>query len=210
MNRYLSASQAADLLGVSKATLYAYVSRGLIRSEEIGVSSRARRYLAEDVRKLKERKEYRRNPAQVAQNALHWGTPLLDSALTLITDEGLYYRGRDVLALERTASLEQVAALIWTGEIEQAAPLFATRPDTSALLARIDPNLTPIQRVTVALTLADDLAGYDLRPEAVAHTGARILARMAAALTMQPLESGSLADQLARAWRPDDPRVVRL
>ena len=78
MTRYLSASQAADLLGVSKATLYAYVSRGLIRSEEIGASSRARRYLAEDVRRLKARKTYRRNPAQVAQDALHWGSPLLE------------------------------------------------------------------------------------------------------------------------------------
>ena len=60
-------------------------------------TSRARRYLAEDVQKLRERKEYRRNPAQVAQDALHWGTPVLDSALTLITDTGLYYHWRDAL-----------------------------------------------------------------------------------------------------------------
>ena len=97
MKRYLSASEAAEMLGVSKATLYAYVSRGLIRSHESGLSSRERRYLAEDVYKLRERKQYRRNPAQDAQDALYWGTPVLGLALTLITDTGLYYRGRDTL-----------------------------------------------------------------------------------------------------------------
>ena len=59
--RTMSADEAAESLGVSKATLYAYVSRGLIRSEEVGMQSRARRYLAEDVNKLKARKEYRRS-----------------------------------------------------------------------------------------------------------------------------------------------------
>lgn len=210
MKRYLSADEAAELLGVSKATLYAYVSRGLIRSEE--TSSRSRRYLAEDVRKLTERKAARRDPAQVAQDALHWGTPLLDSALTLITDDGLYYRGRAALALARTATLEEVAALLWLDDPARAAELFADSGDdtsTRALLARIDMRLAPLQRMTLALTLADDLLAYDLRPESVARTGARILTLLAAALTGQPVR-GALAAHLQQAWRPADAGAARL
>ncbi|MGC2084827.1 MAG: helix-turn-helix domain-containing protein, partial [Bradyrhizobium sp.] len=52
---YLSAREAAAELAISPATLYAYVSRGLIHSEP-SVDSRSRRYRAEDVRALKERR----------------------------------------------------------------------------------------------------------------------------------------------------------
>jgi citrate synthase len=48
--RYLAAREAAEELGVSLATLYAYVSRGMIRSEAAG--GRSRRYRAQDVRRL--------------------------------------------------------------------------------------------------------------------------------------------------------------
>ncbi len=212
MKRYLTADEAADLLGVSKATLYAYVSRGLIRSEEIDANRRARRYLAEDVRKLHERKEYRRNPARAAQDALHWGTPLLDSALTLITDDHLYYRGQDAVALARSSSIEQVAALLWTGDRSQAGALFGTRVDQSASFRPLKVAQPPMQRIMLALALAtpDDLAAYDLRPDAVARTGARILRLITAALSLQPPGEEGLANQLQRAWQPDDPRVARL
>ena len=47
-NGYLSAADAARELGVNLATLYAYVSRGLIRSESEG-KARVRRYRKEDI-----------------------------------------------------------------------------------------------------------------------------------------------------------------
>ena len=49
---YLSAREASADLAISQATLYAYVSRGLIRSEP-SEDSRSHRYRAEDVRTLK-------------------------------------------------------------------------------------------------------------------------------------------------------------
>src|SRR5436190_136354 len=52
---YLSAPEASAELAISQATLYAYVSRGLIRSEP-SADSRSHRYRAEDVRTLKERR----------------------------------------------------------------------------------------------------------------------------------------------------------
>src|SRR5262245_36207035 len=81
MKKYLTATETTSILGVSAATLYAYVSRGLIRSEAIDGSSRNRRYNAEDVQKLKARKSQRKNPAEAAKLALRWGSPILESAL---------------------------------------------------------------------------------------------------------------------------------
>ena len=119
--RYLTAKEAAQELGISLPTLYAYVSRGLIRSEEADKQQRTRRYLLEDVQKLKERKEGRRNPDQMVENALHWGAPLLESAITAIAGDRFFYRGRDVLPLARQASVDEVASLIWMGDM--AAPI---------------------------------------------------------------------------------------
>ena len=48
---YLSAREASAELSISPATLYAYVSRGLVRSEP-SADSRSHRYRAEDVRSL--------------------------------------------------------------------------------------------------------------------------------------------------------------
>ncbi len=210
MPKYLSADEAADLLGISKATLYAYVSRGLVRSERGTAKQRDRRYLAEDVQKLVERKAYRRDPAQVAQDALHWGTPVLDSALTLISEDGLYYRGRSALALARTGTIEQVASLLWTGDMSQAAELFAAQPTPLAHLGSLAHDLPPIRRMMAALALADDLGGYDLRPEAVARTGARILTLLAASATMQPEGNIGTAAHLCRTWQSDASGIERL
>ncbi|MEO6572994.1 MAG: helix-turn-helix domain-containing protein, partial [Polyangiaceae bacterium] len=55
---FLTAGEAAARLGVKAATLYAYVSRGLLRSEATD-GARARRYLARDVERLLERRRMR-------------------------------------------------------------------------------------------------------------------------------------------------------
>lgn len=212
---HLTASEAAELLDISVGTLYAYVSRGLIRSETAEGDSRARRYNAEDVHKLKERKAQRQNPAVVAESALDWGTPILESALTLITEERLYYRGYDALALAQTHTLEQVAALLWLDDFEAAPALFTPAPDVRAVLARLgafsrEPSLT--QRMFMALVQGseDDLAAYDLGAKSVAQTGARILRLLAATLVNDASTEGSIVDLLQRHWFPSMPEAAPL
>ena len=68
---YLTAQEAATELGVKLPTLYAYVSRGLIRSEISGNAKRERLYSAEDVQHLKQRQEQRRDPTSAVAGALH-------------------------------------------------------------------------------------------------------------------------------------------
>src|SRR5579884_1410404 len=114
-NVWLSAAEAARRFRVTRATLYAYVSRGYIRSEATDGATRARRYSRDDVERLRRRAEERREPGTVATHAMEWGMPVLESAITLIADGRLYYRGHDAVALAETRSVADVASLIWTG-----------------------------------------------------------------------------------------------
>src|SRR5437763_12826185 len=109
--RYLTAAEAADILGISLPTLYAYVSRGLIRSEAAAGSRRDRRYRREDVDQLLARQAQRRHPEAAGEKALSWGVPVLESALTLIAGGRLYYCGQDAIELARTSTFEQTANL---------------------------------------------------------------------------------------------------
>src|SRR5437868_15233949 len=83
MVTWLSSEEAASKLGVSRATLYAYVSRGLVRSSPSPGDSRGRRYAREDVERLRNRAEERRDPQKTVERALHFGVPVLESAITL-------------------------------------------------------------------------------------------------------------------------------
>src|SRR5690349_15098864 len=115
---WLSAAEAAAALKVSRATLYAYVSRGRLRSQAVRGSSREREYSREDVDALRRRTEERRSPDKAAARALHWGMPVLQSSITLIDGDTLYYRGHDVIDLARTRSVDAVASLIWSGRFD--------------------------------------------------------------------------------------------
>ena len=212
---FLTAKEATRQLGVTPDTLYAYVSRGLIRSETLDARKRTRRYSADDVQKLKERKELRKNPAKIVQNALHWGTPIMESALTLITEDSLYYRGYDVCWLAVNRSVEEIAALLWTGSFNSAGELFAN-PNIDNLfktdLARTATSLPLIKRLSLSLTLAsvNDLAAYDLRPARVAQTGARILQRMILSATDEPKPKTNLAQMLSATFCPKDSNAQAL
>ena len=79
MVTWLSSEDAATRLGVSRATLYAYVSRGRVRSSAAPGHPRQRRYAAEDIDAIRSRGEERRDPSKVGERALHWGVPVLES-----------------------------------------------------------------------------------------------------------------------------------
>ncbi|CAN5667793.1 citrate synthase family protein [soil metagenome] len=212
---YLSAREAAEELGVSLPTLYAYVSRGMVRSEAVGGSRRSRRYHGEDVRRLRERKEQRRDPERALEGALRWGAPMLESGITLVDDGRVYYRGRDALELSRSRSIEEVAVLIWTGELpgdvsgifelddvpgELSVP--ATEPATRPVALESLQSLLPLAE-------AEDSAAYDLRPGGVSRTGARILRLMTGSI-VGGAEVGSIAETLQKGWVSDDPWARRL
>jgi len=200
---WISADEAAGRLGIRKASLYSYVSRGLVRSEADS-GGRARRYSREDVDALALKQRERKDPSAAVRGALHWGVPVLESGLSVIADGHLTYRGRDALELARTRSFEQVVSLLWTGDLEGALP---DDPAPEPACWDTVRELSPVQRFTalVALASAADLAAWDLREAAVKRTGMRILRLLfgAAAGKRKPtrIAAGtSLAGALASGW----------
>src|ERR1700716_2891007 len=104
------AREASAELAISPATLYAYVSRGLIRSEPSS-DSRSHRYRAEDVRGLKERRTP--SPEPRGLRSFDADLPVMDSAIATITEDGPIYRGVNCIDLAETDNLEHTATLLW-------------------------------------------------------------------------------------------------
>ncbi|HWA88612.1 MAG TPA: citrate synthase family protein [Rhizomicrobium sp.] len=199
---YLSAGEAAAELSISPATLYAYVSRGLVRSEPAADGARARRYRADDVRSLKNR----RAPMVETQGLKPAGLPLMDSAISTITEDGPVYRGVKATKLSQTASFEQAATLLWDS---QGADPFArsNMPVISASMHAILEalkNAPPIDRAVAVLSQAAeaDPRAYNSVSEGRAATGARILRLAVATMIGAAPSSDPLHKQIARAWAP--------
>lgn len=219
-DRYMTAQEAGEALGVSVNTIYAYVSRKLIRSEASAGGKRTRRYLREDVEKLVTRRQARRNPDQLTQDALHWGAPVLESSITLIDNGKLYYRGLPIDKIVETMTVEQVAALIWTGDIKNADKLFdpsvhptAQKYEMMLLHVEVDgANLAPIQsfQTVLPIAMADDVTSYDMRPDMIATKGARILRLMTSVAAGDIEEHVLVAEMLHRGWCPDDKKSIRV
>jgi citrate synthase len=209
-SRHFTASEAAAELRISLPSLYAYVSRGLIHSEATGNDSRSRRYLREDVERLKARKEQRHNPAKAAATALNWGEPVLESAITLIENGRLYYRGQDAIDLAQTRTLEEVAGLIWCGELDRS--LFQGDYLRVAIPEGIIEEMTPTEKYQTILSLAarHDLLAYDLTSLGVAKSGARILQLLAEVISPHTEKAKGIAHTLAMGWSLPEQNAVDL
>lgn len=201
---YLSAREAAAELAVSPATLYAYVSRGLIRSEP-SVDSRAHRYRAEDVRALKDRRTPSAEPR--AFRNFDADLPVLDSAISTITEEGPVYRGVDCVALAETASLEHTATLLWdSASIDPFAPdNMPVMSQAMKAVAHAARDSAPIERAIAVLALAADAdpRAFTRAADGRALVGGRIMRLVVAAMLGREPSAAPLHLQLASAWAPD-------
>lgn len=113
----LTGAEACRLLGIKRQTLYAYVSRGLLQSEPKGGPTREHLYRREDIERLKARHDARSGHGAVAASALRWGEPVLESAITSVSNGELRYRGKSAVELARAGkSIESVADLLWQCE----------------------------------------------------------------------------------------------
>ena len=196
---WMSAEEAAKALGVNRATLYAYVSRGYVRSEARLGTARERRYSREDVERLRRRNEERRDPEKAAGRALQWGMPILESSITLIAGGKLYYRGFDVIELAREQSVEEVASLVWTGSFDTD---FTETPLHVVSGNRGDDGLPFVARAqsVLAVVSARDPLAFDLRPRAVAMTGWRILNLLTSVAAQTRELAPAVEETLAAAW----------
>ncbi len=118
---YLSREQVLELLGIKRQTLYAYVSRGYIRSVT-HPDGRSSFYVREDVDRVRSRSATRSGCGLVAAGTLRGGEPVVATGITEITAAGPAYRGRTASALARArVPFENVAEFLWSGDITEEA-----------------------------------------------------------------------------------------
>ncbi len=194
----MTAAQAAERLGLKQATLYAYVSRGVL-SRSRAADGRGSLFDADEVERLALRGRPRR-PAGAADI-------IVESQITEITAAHLRFRGHDAIALAASHPFEAVANLLWTGTLPppgagalpspaarerwQAsdAALAAGRAAQAALPARTLP-LERFQVIVPALAATDPLR-LELDPVAVITAARAIIAGMVDSLPALPLASAA-------------------
>jgi citrate synthase len=165
----LDSEQAARRLGVKLATLYAYVSRGVIESHRSG-DNRRRLFVAEDVEALA------RRTREAKSTQPKFATVL--TGITEIRDDGPVYRGHRASDLAESATYEEVAELLWGtgGTAEVWRQLSIDVPRTLPIPDRLD-------RVVLSAGTRDPRRG-DLRPRVVVDSGRALIATMAQALAL--------------------------
>lgn len=200
MTTLIGATEAARLLGVTKPTLYAYVSRGLV-DRQTAVDGRTSLYPREAIEALAARQR-KRTPVERPSIDLQIG-----SSITHLSDDGVTYRGHDVAELSRTHPFESVAELLWTGALPPDPPVW---PLDRRALARCKAVVaaSEIADPITALALAATTVGDGAEPGTSAVPVTRRLLAIAPSLLGGP-QRGATASRLASAWvRRPHPALV--
>jgi citrate synthase len=208
---YLSAREASAELAISPATLYAYVSRGLVRSEP-SPDSRSHRYRAEDIRGLKERRVP--SPEPRGLRSFDADLPVMDSAVCTITEDGPIYRGVNCVDLAETDTLEHTATLLWdvTGVDPFSSDNCPQVSDDMRAIADAARRAAPIDRAIAVLALAAsaDPGAFTRAADGRAMVGARILRLVVATMLNAAPSAEPLHLQIARVWAPDNKSAADL
>ena len=200
MKKELSSREAAEILGVSVPTLYAYVSRGMLASIPEG-NARSKRYAHEEVLRLAARKADGKRAGHAVAAAMSWGVPVLESRISQIAGGRLIYRGHDSAALATHATLEQTAALLWgvsSADPDAGAGRLPAVPRLPPAVTGLAPALAmpPLERAMALLPLLARMpAGVtqESRP-------AQLMRMLASLLLDVEITDAPLHVQLARAW----------
>ena len=186
---FMSAEEAAQALGVTLTTLYAYVSRKGIRSEK-QPGSKSRRYWRADIEQARKRGR----PADPSAGLIG------STAVTLMTPKGPFYRGVSAIELAETATIEDVAGLLWNAPtaFAEAAPLLPS--NYGEVLSALG-DLPRIPRAIALFSLLEHAnpRAHDLTPQGYARTGAEAVRCFAALVSGgSPDDRGPIHVVLAR------------
>ncbi len=188
----LDAKKAASLLGVKTQTLYAYVSRGLIRTA-MRHGAQASLYHREDIESLRQNRRGGSPAAESADRALRWGggTQVVQTAITVIDVAGPRYRGKLAVELAKThRPFEDCVELLWTGALPRHSLVWQAPLLPSSLELLVTSFAGLVQRCTTrqlfALVAQAQGAFHGRNPEnaigAPALAGRQMIQVMAAAL----------------------------
>ena len=188
---WISAAEAASRLGVKQASLYSYVSRGVLTRRR-APGARTSLFSAAEVEGLARRGRPRRAPGA--------GELVIETGLTEISGDRLRFRGQDAIALARDCELEQVAELLWTGTLAGPGEPWQAPADAiaagRAAQAALPAGTLPLERLQVivpALAVADPLRLH-LDAPAVIAAGRCLIAGMTECLPLAGLDHVGVAD----------------
>jgi citrate synthase len=224
-SEWVSAAEAARRLGIKQATLYSYVSRGVLTRRRAGGGPGQKGSLFDpaEVEELARRGRPRRPPGLAGL--------VIESGVTEITGDRLWFRGLDALDLACDWTFEDVCELLWDVRPGPAGPAGPQSPGPrspdpdpgewqaapaalaagTAAQAALPPGTFPLERLQVivpALAAVDPLR-LQFDPPAVAAAGRAIIAGLVDCLP--PARAGNqqpAAGIAARLWPrlcPDDP-----
>ncbi len=194
MSTLIRSDEAAEILGVSKPTLYAYVSRGRL-TRTTAADGRTSLFDRDELEQLTER----------SRRSAPGPRPTIDvqirSDITTMHENGLEFRSRDVVDLVSDHHFEDVAELLWSAS-SGTAPADTAWPkadvDDLAALGPIDDlDATTIGRLAIAAHTLDARHRHD-----DAATAARRLLLVTPTLFGSRRRTGGYAHRLVSAWRP--------
>jgi len=176
VTEWIGAADAAKRLGIKPASLYSYVSRGVLTPRR-GSDGRASLFDAAEIEDLARRGKPRRGAG---------GAELvIESELTEIADDRLRFRGHDAIALATSRSFEEVASLLWTGSFDDPSTKGPWRATGEAIAAgtaaqaALPPDTYPLERLQVivpAVAATDRLRLHLDRPAVIAAASGLIAA----------------------------------
>jgi citrate synthase len=197
----LTAGEAARRLGVKPATLYAYVSRGILTRRK-DPAGRTSRFDAGEIEDLARRGRPRRQAGAA--------DIVVESALTEIDGAQFRYRGLDVTRLATRRPFEEVAEFLWTGALPAHPDPWQGRPEAlaagRAAQAALPTRALPLERlqVIVPAVAATDPLRLQLDPPAVQAAARGLIASLVDCLPSPPAHPAA-SSAAATSSAPSDP-----
>jgi citrate synthase len=191
---WITTAEAQARLGVKLLTLYAYASRGLVSTSADPSDPRRSLYAADDIGRLALRRTRGRGAASNEATA-RWIEPAVVSTVSTLSRGRLLYRGHDVAKLSETATLEDVARLLWQADGDDPFlrlgphPMAASGPDPRARAFSV-----------LAHRAAHDPPASGRTRAALRREAASILTDLVDAVCGRA-RNGLLHERLGRAWR---------
>ena len=212
MAEWIGTAEAARRLGIKEASLYSYVSRGLLSRRKVA-GARSSLFNAAEVESLARRGRPRGGSGLKEL--------VIETALTEIIDDTLWFRGINAMELAARANLEDVAQLMWTGSLPApgagaAGTESAWRASDeavaagSAAQAALPAATLPLERLQVivpALAATDPLRLHLDRPAVIA-AGRCLIAGMVDCMPLvgSAPTAGTIAERLVSRLCPVPPR----
>lgn len=179
----VTAGEAAVRLGVKRQTLYAYVSRGILH-RQVALDGRTSLFDPAELEAVRQGKRDR------TEGELR---TVIATSVTKVSDEGLFVRGHDLIALvSDQMGFTAIADLLWLTPEDESWP--EPEPDLTTSLGGVVGL-----RSVLALASASDPLRHDLSPRSVRAAGRRMITAMAHGLP--PHAKGSDRSISSALWR---------